>query len=278
MSQTPKSWAVPVTRRRRGIFCFMGEEIAQQVEEQRFYLVESKARLLPPFASIEAEADAKEKECLESPPEYFDPEQWDMSMVYEAAFHRGLEHYDLLQEMRQRTILGIAAGMYHHFDKSLRVRVARELRQSGWVVGEKTREQIWRTDWSNLEALLVAFGWNVPSVTGYENLEALRLVVNAFKHGEGQAFEDLKKRFPRFIPTLTSGSPWAYADYTHLCITEDHLSTFSKAIESFWEAIPRQLSVEEGVDSLELPAFYAKAMQKDGVPNVVASPAASTSP
>lgn len=278
MSQTPKTLGVPVTRRRRGIFCFMAEEIALQVKEQRFYLVESKARLLPPFASIEAEADAKEKECREIPPEYFDPEDGDMSMVYEAAFHRGLEHYELLQEMRQRTILGIAAGMYHHFDKSLRVRVARELRQSGWVVGEKTRDQIWRSDWSNLESLLVALGWDVPSATGYQDLEALRLVVNAFKHGEGQSFEDLKKCFPRFIPTLTSGSPWAYVDYTHLCVTEDHLDAFSQAIESFWKDIPLTLSVREGVVLLELPAFYAKAMQKDGVPVVMASPGASTSP
>ncbi|MBV6808172.1 hypothetical protein [Xanthomonas euvesicatoria] len=278
MSQAPKTFVVPVTRRRRGIFCFTAKEIAQQVEEQRFYLVESKARLLPPFASIEAEADAMEKECLESPPEYFDPESGDMESVYEAAFFRGLEHYDLLQEMRQRTILGIAAGMYHHFDKSFRVRVERELRHSGWVVGETTRDQIWRSDWSKLKALLAALGWDVQSATGYQDLESLRLVVNAFKHGEGQAFEDLKKRFPRFIPTLTSESPWSYVDYTRLCVTEDHLGTFSKAIEGFWEAIPRQLSVEDGVESLELPAFYAKAMQKDGVPNVVASPAASTSP
>ncbi|WP_415916259.1 hypothetical protein SE336_15670 [Xanthomonas arboricola] len=256
----------------------MAEEIALQVKEQRFYLAQAKARLLPPFASIEAEADAREKECVETLPDFFDPEDGDMSVVYEAAFHQGLEHYNLLQEMRQRTILGIAAGMYHHFDKSLRVRVARELRQSGWVVGEKTRDQIWRSDWSNLESLLVALGWDVPSATGYQDLEALRLVVNAFKHGEGQSFEDLKKCFPRFIPTLTSGSPWAYVDYTHMHVTEEHLDEFSNAIESLWRSIPLQLSVKEDIASLDLPAFYAKAMEKDGASDVIACPTASTSP
>ncbi|ATS62674.1 MULTISPECIES: hypothetical protein [Xanthomonas] len=137
MSQNVKTLEVQVTRRRRGIFCFMAGELEFQVKEQRFYLEQSKARLLPPFASIEAEADAKEKECLENPPEFFDPEDGEMSMIYEAAFHQGLEHYDLLNEMRDRTVLGIAAGMYHHFEKSFRVRVARELRQSGWVIGKK---------------------------------------------------------------------------------------------------------------------------------------------
>lgn len=133
---------VQVTRRRRGVFCFMAEKIALRVKEQRFYLDQSKARLLSPFASIEAEADAMEKECLENPPEFFDPENWDMSMVYEAAFHRSLEHYDLLHEMRERTLLGIAAGMYHHFEKSFRVRLARELRQSGWVIGKNPRSDL----------------------------------------------------------------------------------------------------------------------------------------
>ncbi|WP_049452046.1 hypothetical protein [Stenotrophomonas maltophilia] len=88
---------VLVTRRRRGVFCFMAEEITLRVKEQHFYLAQAKARLLTPFAAIEAEAEAMEQECLDNPPECFDPEQWDMSMVYEAAFHRSLEHYDLLQ-------------------------------------------------------------------------------------------------------------------------------------------------------------------------------------
>ncbi|MCC4588908.1 hypothetical protein LL962_17675 [Xanthomonas sp. NCPPB 1067] len=254
----------------------MAEEIALRVREQRFYLDQSKARLLPPFASIEEEADAMGKECLGSPPEFFDPENWDMSMLYEAAFHRSLEHYDLLQEMRERTVLGIAAGMYHHFDKSFRLRVARELRQAGWVIGEKTREEIWRSDWSKLEGLLVAFGWDVPSVPAYQDLEALRLVVNVFKHGEGKSFEDLKQRFPRFIPGLESANSWTYVDYTHLCVTDKHLDAFSEAIVSFWEAIPLQLSVEEGVASLDLPAFYAKAMREDGCPTFAAGPSAST--
>ncbi|ASK93082.1 hypothetical protein Xtri_22695 [Xanthomonas campestris pv. trichodesmae] len=269
---------VQVTRRRRGVFCFMAEEIALRVKEQRFYLDQSKARLLSPFASIEAEADAIEKECLENPPDFFAPENSDMSMVYEAAFHRSLEHYDLLLEMRERTLLGIAAGMYHHFEKSFRVRVARELRQSGWVIGKKTRDQIWRSDWSNLEALLLAFGWDVPSVPRYQDLEALRLVVNVFKHGEGQSFEDLKQRFPRFIPELESGDSWGYVDYTHLCVIDEHLDEFSEAIVSFWEAIPLQLSVEEGIASLNLPGFYSRAMRQDGCPTVAAGPPASTSP
>ncbi|MFY0186144.1 hypothetical protein PV767_18895 [Stenotrophomonas rhizophila] len=270
---------VLVTRRRSGVFCFMAEEIALRVKEQRFYLTQAKARLLTPFAAIEAEAEAMEQDCLENPPECFDPEQWDMSMVYEAAFHQSLEHYDLLHEMRERTLLGIAAGMYHHFEKSFRVRVARELRQAGWVIGEKTRDQIWRCEWSQLEALLVAFGWDVPSVPHYQDLEALRLVVNVFKHGEGPAFEALKQRFPRFVPELESGeNSWRYVDYTSMCVTEEHLDAFSEAIVSFWEAIPLRLAVEDDVAALDLPSFYAKAMRLDGCPTFNTMPSPSISP
>ncbi len=270
---------VYVTPRRKGVFAFMAEEIALRVKEQRFYLTQAKARLLTPFAAIEAEAEAMEQDCLENPRECFDPEHWDMSMVYEAAFHRSLEHYDLLHEMRERTLLGIAAGMYHHFEKSFRVRVARELRQAGWVIGEKTRDQIWRCEWTQLEALLVAFGWDVPSVPHYQDLEALRLVVNVFKHGEGPAFEALKQRFPRFVPQLESDEgSWRYVDYTHMCVTEEHLDAFSNAIVSFWEGIPLRLSVEEGVAALELPSFYAKAMRQDGCPTFKTQPPTPHSP
>lgn len=270
---------VQVTRRRRGVFCFIPEEIALRVKEQRFYLAQAKARLLPPFAEIEAEAEAMEKEYLENPPECPDPENWDMSMVYDAAFHQSLEHYDLLHEMRERTILGIAAGMYHHFEKSFRVRVARELRQAAWVIGMKTRDQIWRCEWGQLESLMVAFGWDVLSVPRYQDLEALRLVVNVFKHGEGQSFETLKERFPCYIPSLASDEDsWRYVDYTSMRVTEEDLEAFSLAIVSFWEAVPLQLSVEEGVAALELPSFYAKAMRQDGCPTLTELPSAPTSP
>lgn len=63
-----------------------------------------------------------------------------------------------------------------------------------------------------------------------------------------------------------------------MCVTEEHLDAFSEAIVSFWEAIPLQLSVKEGIASLDLPAFYAKAMRQDGCPTVAAGSATSTSP
>ncbi|MDV2451822.1 hypothetical protein [Xanthomonas hortorum] len=42
----------------------MAEEIVLRVKEQRFYLAQVKTRFLPLFASIEAEAEAMEKDCL----------------------------------------------------------------------------------------------------------------------------------------------------------------------------------------------------------------------
>lgn len=54
---------VYVTPRRKGVFGFMAEEIALRVKEQRFYLTQAKARLLTPFAAIEAEAEAMEQDC-----------------------------------------------------------------------------------------------------------------------------------------------------------------------------------------------------------------------
>lgn len=126
---------------------------------------------------------------------------------------------------------------------------------------------------------MVAFGWNVPSVSHYQDLEALRLVVNVFKHGEGPAFEALKQRFPLFVPELESGeNSWRYVDYTHMCVTEEHLDAFSEAIVSFWEAIPLRLAVEDDVAALDLPSFYAKAMRLDGCPTFNPGPSPSIAP
>lgn len=46
-----------------------------------------------------------------------------------------------------------------------------------------------------------------------------------------------------------------------MCVAEVHLEVFPEAIVSFWEAIPRDFSVVDGITALDLPAFYAKAMR-----------------
>ena len=255
---------VELSRRMHGVLCVMDEELRLRIKEQRFYLVQSKARLLPPFANIVAEADALEMEYVETIPDYYDPENSDMSEVYDAAFHHGLEHYDLLQDMKSRTILSIVAGMYHHFDKCIRTMLARELRQGGWVIGKNTRDIIWKCSWRQLESLMRSFGWDMAKAPGYNQLEAMRLVVNVFKHGEGVAFQDLKNQFPQFIPAMAKdASPWSYVDHTDMAIEEHHLEPFSDAIIGFWEALPGQLSIAPDVKTLVVPQFFGDALRAD---------------
>lgn len=247
-----------------GIFCIMKEELQLRIEEQCFYLEQSRARLLPPFANIEAEAEALEKEFVETIPDYFDPENSDMSDIYEAAFYHSLKHYDLLRDMRTRTILSIVAGMYHHFDKSYRTLVARELRQGGWVIGTHTREILWKCSWRQMELLMRAFGWDMTQAEGYAQLEAMRLVVNVFKHGEGVAFRDLMRQFPQFIPSIKENvGSWSYVDHTYMEVTEEHLEPFSEAILDFWKAVPSELSIDSTVVNLDVPQFYADALRAD---------------
>ena len=153
---------VELSRRMHGVLCVMDEELRLRIKEQRFYLVQSKARLLPPFANIVAEADALEMEYVETIPDYFDPENSDMSEVYDAALRHGLEHYDLLQDMKSRTILSIVAGMYHHFDKCIRTMLARELGQGGWVIGKNTLDHRTMKGVPHVSLSLCVFGVASP--------------------------------------------------------------------------------------------------------------------
>lgn len=248
----------------RSVFCVMKEELQLRIKEQQFYIEQSRARLLPPFANIEAEADVLEKEWVETGSVCFDPAISDISDVYEFAFHQSLEHYDLLQDMHMRTILSIVAGMYHQFDKSYRMMVARELHQAGWIIGTYTREIIWKCTWRQMEALMRAFGWDMTLTRGYTHLEAMRLVVNVFKHGEGVAFKDLKRKFPQFIPSINEGTEsCAHVDHTYMKVGEENLEPFSEAILDFWGSVPNNLCIDSEVDALDVPKFYADALRAD---------------
>src|SRR5690606_18906531 len=91
-----------------------------------FYVDQARARLLSRFENIDEEADRASNAWVEARSEYFDPDIHDPSEIYDGAFDAGLQLYDLLSDMRERTRLSVVAGMYHEWDKQFR----------GWVTNE----------------------------------------------------------------------------------------------------------------------------------------------
>ena len=100
----------------------------QLVKAHTFYVEQAKKRLLTRFENIEEEAQAEMDTWLQETSHLFDPERHDPSDFYEQANDVGIEFYELLTEMRDRTRLSVIAGMYHEWDKQLRDWLWREIR------------------------------------------------------------------------------------------------------------------------------------------------------
>lgn len=231
-----------------------------RISEHRFYVEQAKSRLLSQFANIEAEAEQAEAEHWEHSGQSFDPEWDDPGALAEAARDHGVELYQLLSDMHDRTRLSVVAGMYHHWDKTFRRFLVREFRWPGLVIGDHTRRALWKLDSAKLERLLAAIGLDLSCLACYPRIEAMRLVVNVFKHGEGRSLDELRQRYPEFLRASAHG--WSFIDDTDLEVTDDQVEQFAAAIELFWRELPSTVTFDEDA-ALDVPDEFEKAWNKD---------------
>lgn len=231
--------------------------------EHRFYVEQARRRLLSQFDNMEEEANKAAEEHLETISRDFNPDVHDEADFYEFANDKGIEFYQLLSDMQERTRLGVIAGMYHEWDKKLRQWIAREMMH--WHRGEYVVDAVWKTDILSVFELLRVFGFDARAVLGYERLDAMRLVVNVFKHGDGTSFDELKEKYPEVFPDPLGGMEsrisLAHLDYTNMRVSDEHLDQFSAAILNFWQAVPEHMYLPP--QEVEVPKWFEKAYQKD---------------
>ncbi|WP_031597230.1 hypothetical protein [Ferrovum myxofaciens] len=233
------------------------------IAEHRFYIEQARKRLLSQFENIGAEADRAAEEHLAKMSVRFNPNIHDGSEFYETAHDKVIEFYQLLSDMHETTRLSVIAGMFHQWDKKLRDWIVREMHH--WHHGENAARSIWKAEVPEIMRLLVAFGFNVKSLPSYERLDAMRLVVNVFKHGNGRSFDELKESFPEFISNPLGGDGdcqflFHYLDHTDMKVTDAHLDQFSEAILDFWKDVPKEIFLSE---ELNTPKWFEKEFQKD---------------
>ena len=99
----------------------------QIITAQEFYMVQAEKRLLSQFQNMEEEATKYGEEWLEVVGQHFDPERHDPTDFYEQAHEESINFYQMLEDMRNRTYLSVAAGMFHEWDKQLREWMAKEV-------------------------------------------------------------------------------------------------------------------------------------------------------
>jgi hypothetical protein len=228
-----------------------------------FYVEQARKRLLSQFDDIEADADRAAEDWLEQSGQNFNPDRHDPGDFYEAANDVGIEFYGLLSDMREQTRLSVVAGMFHEWDKQLRVWLAREIQH--WHRGDNATSKVWSADFGQIADLLGSFGWNVRSADYFRTLDACRLVVNVHKHGEGKSLDELRNQFPDYLDDPFNGSGCAfsdtkYRDHSHLKVSDDQLQAFSDAILAFWRDVPENVLDSQMTD---VPDWFGKAILKD---------------
>jgi len=224
-----------------------------------FYVEQARKRLLAQFDDIEAEADRASEEWLEERGQHFDPDRHDPGDFYEAAHDAGIEFYGLLSDMRERTRLSVVAGIFHEWDKQLRDWLVGEIRH--WHQGESVRSKIWSADFGQIADLLVSFGWDIRSTNYFPTLDACRLVVNVYKHGDGKSLDELRRAFPEYLANpFDDVSDAMHLDHSHLKVSDEQLQAFSDAIVSFWQHVPENVRESQVI---EVPDWFGKAIQKD---------------
>jgi hypothetical protein len=241
----------------------MWEPIRQAwMAEHRFYVEQAQKRLLSQFDNLEAEADKAAEEHLEQISQFFDGDSHDEADFYESANDKGIEFYQLLSDMQERTRLSVIAGMYYEWDKKLRKWITRDLRH--WCRGENVAKSIWKADISSIFDFLRVLDFDAKALQGYERMDAMHLVVNVFKHGDGTSLDELKKKYPEFVPAPLGLGEEYYPhrlDHTNLVVTDSHLEQFSAAILDFWQSVPKEMWIKR--DQIEFPKWFEKAFLKD---------------
>ena len=232
------------------------------VANHQFYVAEAQKRLLAQFKedAMKADADKFAEEWLVGRAPHFDPDRHDPADAYEQAWDESVSFYQGLVDLRDTTRLSIIAGMYHEWEKQLRDWLGQELGHMG--LGANTNAAIWKATIGDIFDFLETWQWPVRTKAYFGELEKCRLVVNVYKHGSGNSFNDLKALAPELVGATAelAGFFLSALDYTNLTLGDADLARFSEAIAAFWQDVPENTFFSQLTAA---PAWLEKAVKKD---------------
>jgi hypothetical protein len=199
------------------------------IDRHDFFVTQVQARVFAQFQDIDGEADRYIEEEYHQIGRRSHPDD-DGVAAAEAARDAGYGYHGLLTELHQQMILASLAGLYHQWDKDLRDFVERELRQS--FIGEVATDAAWKGD---VLGILNHFGWKYRDEGFFRKIDACRLIVNVYKHGNGRSLDDLLDRYPDYLTNSRHES---------LTVSEQQFLDVAAAFREFWEAFPERLYLE----------------------------------
>ncbi|MCQ1856132.1 hypothetical protein [Neorhizobium galegae] len=232
------------------------------IEQLDFFKSQADTRLLSQFENLSEEAEKRAEDVLETMGKHFDPDRHDLSDFYDAANDASIHYYGLLDGMRDQAVLSVAAGLYHQFEIRLRDFLATEFQK--YFHGDKLKQKLWRQVSGNIFDLLEGCGWDIRSEPFFAPIDACRLVVNVYKHGEGPSLDELKKKYPQFLRSIWGEGELdimlRLVDHTHLTVKRDDVDRFHEGLRLFWLSAPEYTMFSHATD---VPEWVVNAINAD---------------
>jgi hypothetical protein len=228
------------------------------IAKHKFFFEQAIQRFLVNKEEMQRETDAFVEKWMHDNQDRFDSE----ADAADIAFDRGLEYYELLDDMQMYTKLSIVANIFHLWDKQVREWLDQEFRQIR--TSETTKDALWKKPFDDIMNVMNL----ILSVKGkpyFETLETCHLLVNVYKHGDGKSFTALKNRFPKYLldpdTSFREEIRRHLMHYDYIYIEESDLDLFSEAIVNFWQDIPETIPIN--ITHFESLPWLAKAIHED---------------
>lgn len=183
-------------------------EILSNLEYVSYTILE---RLYSAFDAIEAEAKIIEKKASQRYSVSFDPDTMDESYGFEEAYHEGIDHYLIHNEMKNEFLNSAATWLFHLFEKDC-------IKIFGNVDGHVKKKELKKLG-------IVTSAGSLWSACNKE----LRLIANVVKHGEGKSAIDLEKIRPElFKKDLFSKR------FIAIELTQTYIQLYLSYMKRFW--------------------------------------------
>lgn len=202
-------------------------------------------RILPLFADPDEDQERASEVMLFSGE--WGPDD-DYASVMEAAYHHGIERGIMLMEMRTVFLATSVAGLFHLFEKQVCRHLRREFRN--FQLSHKNGKPLAIGSWVEASDLIEQFccGHEVKDRTLLEamndpDLQELKEVANAVKHGEGRATRALREMNAIVISADRVEKDWTTGEFSVLSVplsihVEDVLR-YKEAVLAFWRVRER---------------------------------------
>lgn len=224
------------------------------IDEHKFYMEHVCKRLLSQFENIQREVEEFTEQLLAKKQQFFDPENDNIYDYYDQVDETSTDFCIMLTNTYNCARLSLIAGIFQEWDKNVRDWLTREI--INWNTDKSVRDEVWGANFYEITDLLESMDRDIKKQKYFKSLDKYRCLTNVFKHGVGQSFTELKKRYPEFCEEIKD-QPEIFFIYKEITVTNEHVEECSDAIIDFWEAVPERAFPR---DMTNVPKWFIESL------------------